>query len=112
MDLAWDAKAKDNLLMLVVTKSIENAELYASEIVHSIKSWLHTVKLSLPLIIYHKKKDTIIIRVGAVEIISKSVVEYLRLLIDVELNVTGHLEYMQDKGSNVRIILTPGNRDM
>ncbi|CAD7093684.1 unnamed protein product [Hermetia illucens] len=97
----------DDLAVVAIAKHPENVELYANEAIHTIKSWLRMAKLDLAdekteavLITNRRKNNTVTIQVGNREVVSKSVVKYLGVMIDAKLSFKGHLDYAREKAAN------------
>ena len=97
----------DDLAVVAIAKHPEDVELYANEAIHTIKSWLRMAKLDLAdekteavLITNRRKNNTVTIRVGNREVVSKSVVKYLGVMIDAKLSFKGHLDYAREKAAN------------
>ena len=102
----------DDIAVIVTGRYLDEIELIANEVAHTISEWMKNAGLELAeqkteavLITSRRKRETIKIQVGRYEVESKPSLKYLGVIIDARLNYAAHIEYVCQKASNVRIAI-------
>lgn len=96
----------DDLAVVVVAKQLQNVELYGRETIHATKAWLQMLKqdrveykTEAVLITNRRKDNAVKTWVGNHEVVSKSIVGYLGIMIDAKLGFKRYLDYAREKAA-------------
>ena len=102
----------DDLAVVVAAKHPEDVEVYATETVRAVKSWLEKAGLTLAdakteavLITKRRKNNTVKVEVGGHTVVSKPAIKYLGVIIDTKLSFREHLEYACQKAASATTAL-------
>lgn len=102
----------DDIAVTVTARYIEEIELIANEVIHTIGGWMKNAGLELAehktemvLVTSRRKLENIKVRVGGCEVVSKPYLKYLGVIIDARLNFRAHMEYTSQKASKVRMAI-------